>query len=105
MRLKVAGGIDQLHIPGREGSLAQGRDPHAPFKAQHSPPLPLKPSLATPAATSISSPPLPHSTWLDPDYPTDETKGGPSNQSPKVDQLVIKGPLSMANPKLFPAKL
>ena len=43
VRLKVAGSVDQLHVPGREGGLVQGRAPRPPFKAQHKPPLPRLP--------------------------------------------------------------
>ena len=53
MRFKVAGGIDQLHVSGREGSLVQGRpSPSLQGPAQASP---AKTSLIIPATTSISS--------------------------------------------------
>ena len=40
---KVAGSVDQLHVPGSEGSLVQGRAPRTPFKAQHKRPPPRLP--------------------------------------------------------------
>lgn len=105
MRLKVAGGVDQLHIPGREGSLAQGGTRMLPSRPSTSPPLPLKPSLAT--RQQPPPPPLLFLTapgWILTTLQV-RLRVAPAPRSPKVDQLVIKGPLSMANPKLFPAKV
>lgn len=83
MWLKVAGGIDQIHVPGREESLAQGRGTATLSSlgglAQALPSLKASPIILQ----QPPSPPLPNSTCLDPDYLTGENEGGPRKQESK----------------------
>lgn len=102
VRLKVAGGVDQLHVPGREKSLASGKGPGTLVVPQGSAPalLSLKPSLTT--RQQLPSPPSPaplsNSTCLDPDRPAGEMKVAPGPRRAKV----MKGPLINSKSQTLP---
>lgn len=88
--LKVAGGIDQLHVPeGKAGLRGEAQGPVLPSRPGASPPLKAFPCC--PGSYFHLLLLFLGVTCLDPDYLTGEIKGGPGNQGHKGDFLVMNG--------------